>query len=87
MIPPLIAETPSHESVPIAFDESDPQKMFMLDLIKERYEAIEHPFLTSSRDGFTYLIIPRTIVRTFPDAQQVATETPSVLPRPSISRG
>lgn len=57
----------SVESVPIPFDESDASAMLMLEYLKDMYIGKEHPFLTSSRDGFTYLIIPRTITRVFDD--------------------
>ena len=90
MIPQMEPPIVSSESCPIAFDESDPEKMLMLELIKERYEAIEHPFLTSSRDGFTYLIIPQTVSKIFfakDDAQQITAETPGPLSGPSTSRG
>lgn len=78
---PAIAETwtASESSAPIPFDELDPQAMLTLEYLKAMYVGKEHPFLTSSRDGFTWLIIPRTIVRVFADADQIATEAPSPL--------
>lgn len=79
MIPPLIAETPSLESAPIPFDESDASAMLMLEYLKDMYIGKEHPFLTSSRDGFTYLIIPRTITRVFNDADTLTDKTARAL--------
>lgn len=77
MIPP-IAEAHSEFSVPIPFDESNPEAMMTLDLLKEMYVGKEHPFLTSSRDGFTWLIIPKTITKVI-DANQFTVEAPSAL--------
>lgn len=57
-------------SAPIPFDESDAEMMLTLEYLKEMYVGKEHPFLTSSRDGFTWLIIPKTIVRVFPDVNE-----------------
>lgn len=76
MIPP-IAEAHSEFSVPIPFDESNPEAMMTLDLLKEMYVGKEHPFLTSSRDGFTWLIIPKTITKVF-DANSITVEAPSL---------
>lgn len=77
MIPP-IAGAHSEFSVPIPFDEANPEAMMTLDLLKEMYIGKEHPFLTSSRDGFTWLIIPKTITKVF-DANSFTVEAPSAL--------
>lgn len=66
MIPSMEPPIESQESVPIPFDESDPKMMLALDLITEMYVGREHPVLVSRRDGFAWLIIPRTVSKVFP---------------------
>lgn len=74
---PSIAETwTAATSTTIPFREDDATDMRMLDLLVEMYVGKEFPFLTSSRDGFTYLIVPRTIVKVF-NGNQIPTEAPS----------
>lgn len=64
---PAIAETwTAATSTTIPFREDVHEDMLMLDLLKEMYVGKEFPFLTSSRDGFTFLIVPRTIVKVIP---------------------
>lgn len=68
MIPAQAETWTAATSTTIPFREDDPTDMRMLALLVDSYRGREFPFLTSSRDGYTYLIVPRTIVKVFPPA-------------------
>lgn len=68
MIPAIAEAWTASTSTTIPFREDEPEDMRMLGLLTEMYVGREFPFLTSSRDGYTYLIVPRTIVKVFPQA-------------------
>lgn len=84
-LPPRSEPLPAFStgSVYVKFTESDSRDMLACELITKRYQGIEAPLMTFSRDGVKTLVCPPTIVPVFfkrkgDDAKQVSGEAPTV---------